>query len=219
MDNLYERVLDFLKNEDKENALNLCMKSLENNEIGVVELYETILTPALNNIIDENEGDEENLIWKEHVRSGIVRTIIECTYPYVLRERNKTGNYNNKSVIVMCPQFEDHELGARMVSDFFTIAGYKTTFIGANTPETTILKAIETIRPAYVCISVTNHFNLVATKKTIEKIKNTLDFNIKFILGGNAFALDPGIYKKVGGDIVLKSFQDILGLDEGDEIR
>lgn len=217
MDKLYERVLDLIKNEDRENALDLCMKSLENNEISVVELYESILAPALNNIIDENEGDEEKLIWKEHVRSGIVRTIIECTYPYVLRERNKIGKFKNKSVIVMCPKFEDHELGARMVSDFFTILGYKTTFIGSNTPETTILKALETIQPTYVCISVTNYYNLVSTKKTIEKIKNTLDFKAKFVLGGYAFTSDPSLLNKVGGDILLRNFQDISSLDEGDE--
>lgn len=216
MEKLYENLMKFLRKEDKENSFKLCINALE-NDISVPELYESILAPALNSIIEEYDLDMESLIWKEHVRSGIIRTIVESAYPYVLKERDKLGYKNKGSVIVICPQFEDHELGARMVSDFFTIAGYETTFIGANTPETTVLKAIQTIIPIYICISVTNHFNLVATKKTIEKIRETFNFDSKFLLGGSAFSSDPNMYKKVGGDNILKSFQDILNLDKGVE--
>lgn len=215
MKKLYEELMKFLKEEDKENSFKLCMDALENHNISVIDLYESILSPALNSIIEEYDLDVESLIWKEHVRSGIIRTIVESAYPYVIRERNKSGYPNKGSALVMCPKFEEHELGARMVTDFFTIAGYKTTFIGANTPETTILKAIETTIPTYICISVTNPYNLVATKKTIEKVKKTFNLGIKYLLGGYAFASDPSMYKKVGGDMLLKTFQDILSLDKG----
>lgn len=215
MKKLYEELMKFLKEEDKENSFKLCIDALENYNISVIDLYESILAPALNSIVEEYDLDVESLIWKEHVRSGIIRTIVEGAYSYVLKERNKLGNSNKDSVIIICPRFEEHELGARMISDFFTIAGYKTVFIGANTPETTVLKAIETIIPTYICISVTNSYNLVATNKTIEKIKSTLNLDIKFILGGNAFASDPSMYKKVGGDMLLKTFQDILNLNKG----
>lgn len=217
MAKLYEDLIKFLRVEDKENSLRVCMEALETDNINVFDLYESVLAPALNSIIDEYEIDLESLIWKEHVRSGIIRTIVECSYPYVIKERDTLGNKKNSSVIIMCPKYEEHELGAKMVADFFTIAGYKTTFIGANTPEITVLKAVETIQPKYICISVTNHFNLVATKKAIEKIKQTFDTDIKFVLGGYAFISDPDMYKKVGGNILLKGFEDILGLDKGVE--
>ncbi|NLC03600.1 MAG: cobalamin-binding protein [Tissierellia bacterium] len=209
---LYEKLLDYLKQEDKEKALDLCISSLENGDISVVDLYQSVLRPALNNIIKEYLDDEDNLIWKEHLRSGIIRTIVENSYPYVLKERDKIGNKNGDKVIVMCPRFEDHDLGARMVSDFFTIAGFETTFIGANTPERTILKAIQSIKPKYLSISVTNYYNLIATKKTIEQIKNAFEYKIIFLLGGNAFNSDPNTYKDVGGDFLLKSFEEILNL-------
>lgn len=212
MENLYENLMKFLRKEDKENSFRLCMEAL--NSVSVVELYESILTPVLNSIIEEYDLDRESLIWKEHVRSGIIRSIVEGSYAFVLKERDGLGYKNKGNVLVLCPQFEDHELGARMVSDFFTIAGYKVTFIGANTPEITLLKAIQDVKPRYICISVTNHYNLVATKKTIDKINKTINFEGKFILGGSAFYSDPDMYKKVGGDKLLKSFEDILKLDK-----
>lgn len=216
MNNLFEKLIVFLQNEDKENALNLCISALKNKSISVVDLYESILTPALNFIIKEYKEDDE-LIWREHVRSGIIRSIIEFAYPNVLEERKINGNKNKGNVIVMCPEFEDHELGARMVSDFFTIAGYNSTFIGARTPQKTILKAIEIVVPKYLCISVTNYYNLISVKKTIEIIKESVDYNITFLLGGNAFVCNPSAYKEVGGDLILSNFEDIQNLDEGVE--
>lgn len=212
MDKLYEKLLEFLKQEDKEKSVDLCIDALENGDVDVVGLYEKLLAPALNNIINECIDDEDNLIWKEHLRSGIIRTIVENAYPYVLKDRIKFNEIKEEKVIIMCPRFEDHDLGARMVSDFFTIAGFNATFIGANTPERTILKAIDSIKPKYISMSITNYYNLVAAKKTIGQIKKESDYNIIFLLGGNAFNSNPNSYKDIGGEFLLKSFQDVLNL-------
>ena len=132
MNELYEKVLSALKKEDKETALKLSIDALKNEDISVVELYEGVLTPALAHVVEEYE-EIDDLIWREHVRSGIIRTIIESAYPFVLEARdNKT--IQDDRVIVMCPEFEEHELGARMVADFFRIEGFDTTFVGARTP-------------------------------------------------------------------------------------
>ena len=214
MKHLYEQLLNYLKSQDKERAFKFCMELLAKGEVNVVDLYEEMLCKALNNVIHEYTVGTEELIWREHVRSGIVRTIIEAAYPYVLEERDKRGSIPLGNVMVMCPEFEDHELGARMVADFFTIAGYNTTFIGANTPQSTVIKAVEIIQPKYMCISVTNHYNLVATKKTIQNIKNKAKNSITFLLGGNAFGTDTDMHQQVGGDQLLRTFNDVVNLSK-----
>lgn len=75
MNEYYLKLLHFLQNEDKEKSLSYCMNLLSEKKVTVVELYEQILRPALNNIIAEYP-DQDELIWREHVRSSIVRTII-----------------------------------------------------------------------------------------------------------------------------------------------
>lgn len=217
MEVLYDELIEYLREGNKEKSVKLCISALESKSINLVDLYEKILTPALNGLTEENETDTDCQIWREHLWSGIVRTIVECSYPYVLKERDKMGLSNKGRVLVMCPKLEDHELGARMVSDFFTIAGYESMFVGANTPVATILKAIDCVKPKYISISVTNHFNLVATKKTIDTINKNTDSNIKFILGGSAFFSDEDMYKKIGGHLFLKSYNDILNLKIGDD--
>ncbi len=215
---MYDELLAALKNEDRALAMEICFNALDKKQISVMDLYQNVLSPALNSIIHEYNGDEDNLIWKEHVRSGIIRGIIEASYPYVIKERKALGNEKNQNVIVMCPRFEEHEIGARMVSDFYTIAGYKTTFIGANTPERTILKAIEVIKPDIISISVTNYYNLVALKNTINTIKDKIQYQIRFVVGGYAFNNNPNAYREVGADIHLKNFSDVLDLDKGADV-
>src|SRR5690625_6011767 len=114
----------------------------------------------------------------------------------------------------MCPEYEKHELGARIVSDFFTISGYDSVFIGAMTPIKTLLKAIDIKKPKYLCLSVTNTYNLTTTKRTIEAVKNHTDDNIRFLLGGSAFIPNPDAYRHVGGDFLLHTYEDINNRSE-----
>ena len=209
MKEYYSELLKLFQEENKEKAVRYCLNLLEEKKVTVVELYEQILTPALNHIIVEYK-DPDELIWREHVRSSIVRTIIESCYPYVIAEAEK--DESKGSVIVMCPEYEKHELGARIVSDFFTISGYDSVFIGAMTPIKTLLKAIDIKKPKYLCLSVTNTYNLTTTKRTIEAVKNHTDDNIRFLLGGSAFIPNPDAYRHVGGDFLLHTYEDINNL-------
>lgn len=208
MKDMYKQLLSFFQKEDKQSALAFSMKILEEENVSVVEFYENLLTPALNNVIEEYP-DPDELIWREHVRSGIVRTIIESAYPYVMKERQEI---RNEVVIVMCPQYEKHELGARMVTDFFTIAGYDATFLGALTPHKTLLKSIDIIKPKYLSISVTNYFNLRDAKTTIEEVRKNTKDDLIFLVGGRAFSSNPTVHKDIGSDHLLHSFEDIKNL-------
>lgn len=217
MEELYNTVLTALQVENKEVAVKASINALKEGKVTVAELYEHILVPALNNIMHEY-SDETELIWREHVRSGIIRTIIESAYPYILQERKKI-EVDKGRVIVMCPEYEDHELGAKMVSDFFKLAGYDSSFIGARTPFKTIMQAIKVIRPKYITISVTNYYNLISVKKTIQNIKDKTNYPLTFIVGGNAFKANPAAYQEIGADLLLNDFSDIyeLASKEGDQ--
>lgn len=213
MRKLYEELFFALKEHDKENAVKLAMNALESRVVDVITLYEDMLTPILNNVIEEFE-DEDMLIWEEHVRSEIVLCIIENAYLYILKEREQRGVNREEEVIVLCPKFEDHIIGAKMAADIFTIAGYETIFIGSNTPWNTVIKAIEVIKPKIVCISVTNFYNIVETRNTIDNIKKNFNYDIRFILSGYAFRNSDNLYKEIGGDIYIKNLKDIFLLEE-----
>lgn len=205
MNKKYQKLIDFIHQENREKAVKLATELLDNHEISIVELYQDVLTKALYDI-DCQEGDKE-CIWKEHVQTSIVRTIIELVYPYILKEKMPS---NNQKVLVLCPTEEYHEIGAKMAHDFFLLNGYESTFIGANTPLSVILDACEFVKPKYVAISVTNYYHVIDAKKVIDAIKN-YNPNIKVLAGGQAFN-DPTALQTVHADGHVTTYQSIKDL-------
>lgn len=61
MQKLYESLIKTLKDENKEDSLKLCLSALENKDVSVVELYQSILGPALNSIIEEYDLQSRKL--------------------------------------------------------------------------------------------------------------------------------------------------------------
>lgn len=211
MRNFYDDFISYLEEENKEKAVQLILNKLDSGEIQIVELYTKVLAPALNNMECKLE-DKRICIWREHVRSSIIRTIIECCYPYVIKERINEGN--SKRAVIVCPSEEYHEIGARMAADFFVICGFNTTFVGSNTPKEDFMAAIDVVKPDYVVISVTNYYNLVAAKRAIDKIKKEAKFKGIIIVGGHAFKNNMVAVKQVGAEKYIDSFEDIEKLSE-----
>lgn len=211
MREFYEEFISYLEEENKEKAVRLVLDKLNSEEISIVDLYNKVLSPSLNNMECKLE-DKKICIWREHVRSSIIRTIIECCYPYVIKEKSK--KINNLKVVIVCPSEEYHEIGARMAADFFTLCGFNTTFVGSNTPKEDFLAAMHVVNPDYVVISVTNYYNLVSAKRAIEKIKNESDFKGVILVGGYAFKNNMDAVRKVGAEKYIDSFEDIQKLLE-----
>jgi len=208
VNNYYNNFIKLLKREDKDQALFFILDLLEKGLLTIEEVYSTMLSPSLSDFAC-NLDDPEICVWKEHTRSSIIRTILEATYPYVVKRKPEVKSENQK-VIVVCPQEEYHEIGAIMVSNYFSMAGFKSQYIGANTPKNEVLSAIKALKPNYVAISVTNYYNLVITKKITEAIKT--DFpDVKIIIGGQAFrqkgALNNFVY-----DYHLDTIEEIFAL-------
>ena len=203
--------------EDKEKAVSLVINALDKQKIDIPALYENILRPALTDI-SSDEKEQEITIWQEHIRSAIVRTILECCYPYLLKERDKSGQRKNgKKVIIICPAEEYHEIGARMAADYFTLCGYDAVFVGGNTPRGDFISALEVIVPAYVGISVSNYYNAVAAERTIKEIKEKSP-EVKVLAGGYAFKRNPELHKQIGADLYISGLDDIRRLSGEESI-
>ncbi len=115
--------LTALNQFDKERSVSICLEMLQQNAISIETLYLDILTPALNRLVFP-EDQEDDMIWKEHLQSAIVRSVIESAYPMFFQSGRSVTPYLIRSR-VFCPEEEQHELGARMAADFFTIAAIR----------------------------------------------------------------------------------------------
>ena len=205
--------MDLLTAEDKEGAVKYALELLERGEVDVSTLYEGILAPALKHMSCQ-AGEKHWCIWKEHMRTSIVRTIVECCLPYVMKEkRDKYRKEGMGRVVLVCPSEEYHEIGIRMVADMFTMAGYEVAFIGANTPFPDIVSAVEYFHPRILGISATGSYALFAAERAIKKVREKFPVkSVTIIVGGIAFESNPNAWKDIGADARLSTFEEILAL-------
>lgn len=199
---------------DKAGALSYVLTLLESHEASLVEVYEGLLSPALNQMVCREE-DRRICIWNEHVHTAIIRTIVENCFPYVMREKDHLGFPSAGTAAVLCPPEENHDLGARIVSDYLTICGYNAIFVGSNTPYEDFLSGIEIIKPKLIAISVSNYYHIVVTKRIIAELKEKADPKAVIVVGGFAFDSNPDHIKAVGADHYARSFEDIKAIARG----
>lgn len=206
----YKTFIEFLSQENRDASIEYALNLIKNQKITLEELYLQLLTPALTGFQCDDD-DQEICIWKEHARTSIIRTILESVYSYVI-ERKKAVTSKNKTVMVLCPSEEYHEIGAIIVSHFFALAGYDARYIGANTPKKDIVSAVKALKPDMLAISVTNYYNVVITKKITEDVKSSYP-KVKIIVGGQAFAHEDAL-NQVNYDYYLSDLTKISTIEE-----
>jgi methanogenic corrinoid protein MtbC1 len=215
MNKHYDEFMKLFSKNLKDRCVTWSMDQIGKGTLTIPDLYSNILVPALYSIDDCPENNP-GCIWDEHVKTSIVRTIIEALYPTVINLSEKSVR-KHKKVVLICPEREYHEIGLRMMADFFQINGYEVIYVGSNTPRVQIWEVISTEKPDYVGISVTDYYLLSEAKKIIERIKNECSKDIKILLGGQAFRKNPHTVGDFGGDLYIENYDDILSLGKGEE--
>jgi len=200
-----------LESGNKEACVTFCLELLASGKTDVRGLYEGFLKAALYGLTCDLQN-KDLCVLKEHAATAIVRTIIECAYPYVIRERGARAAAGQGSAVVLCPEGEYHERGARMITDYLTILGWEALFVGSNTPKNDVLKAAQVLDLDMIALSITNYYNLVAAKKTVDLLRSKAGKPIRVIAGGQAFENNAGACTQINADRLVRTFEDLEGL-------
>jgi methanogenic corrinoid protein MtbC1 len=199
----------FVENNNRNGAVEYIIELVKNG-LTIPKLYEGILAPYLAQIAS-NDTKQTIPIWKEHLKSSIIRTIVETMTSFI--DSNgipKNGHY----AIVFCLEEEYHEIGARMASDFLSLLGFNTIFIGANTPKNEIFDAIEHFKPKIIAISVSSFYHIVKLKDITKLIREKFIYDYKIISGGYAIGTTKNI-EDLGIDYAIFNFEELNKFIEG----
>ena len=118
---------------------------------------------------------------KEHFCTAATQQIMSQLYPYIF-STERIG----KTMVAANVGKELHEIGIRMVADFFEMEGWDTYYLGANAPASTILQAIEENNADLVGLSIAIPHHITTLRETISSIREKLNGNIKILIGGYA---------------------------------
>ncbi len=134
---------------------------------------------------------------QEHYCSAVTERIMSQLYPEIFSTRRIGRTY-----VGGCVGGELHQIGARMVADFFEADGWDTVYLGANAPASGIIEAAGRNKADILGISCTMSFHRSAVEKLVNELRGsrTIPKNLKIIVGGYMFLKHPDFYKEIGAD-------------------
>jgi len=177
----------------------------------VLDLYENLIKKTMYNVGELWENNKISVA-TEHLASAIVEAILNEQYQHF-----NTTEIRTNTALVATVENELHQIGIKMISDVFDINGWKTHFLGSNTPTGDLLNYAKLLKPDMLAISISISSNFPILEAMIIKAKEVLP-NTLLLVGGQAFThggheyiakYEHVIYQPdaYAADLFLKSFR------------
>ncbi len=187
--------LDALLRGRRDEASRLILEAIETRRATIKEIYLQVFQKA---------QQEIGRLWQinrisvaqEHYCTAATQLIMSQLYPYIFSTER-----NGRALVATCVSGELHEIGVRMVSDFFELEGWDTFYLGANTPAAAILQTLKERNAGLIVISATMTFHIRSVGELIEKIRaDEQAKNTVVIVGGYPFNVAPDLWREIGAD-------------------
>jgi methanogenic corrinoid protein MtbC1 len=102
-----------------------------------------------------------------------------------------------------------HEIGMRMVADFFEIEGWSTFYLGANVPAAGVIRTLRDRRADVLAVSATMPFHVRAVAELIAGVRaSEVGDRVKILVGGYPFLVDPELWRSVGADAMARDAEE-----------
>lgn len=191
---LAQQYLNSLLRKDRTSAERIIMNELQNGA-NIKDIYLYVFQPVqweIGRLLQMNKIT----VAMEHYCTAATQFIMSRLYEYIF-----TTEKNGRSLVAASVNGELHELGIRMVADFFEIEGWNTFYLGANTPTKSIIQTIKETKSEVLAISSTIAFNVPKVENLISEVRKEIDKSrLKILVGGKAFHSNPELWKNVGAD-------------------
>jgi methanogenic corrinoid protein MtbC1 len=203
---LARQYLDALLNGERHIASQLVLDAVKDG-ISVKDIYLHVF---------QRSQHEIGRLWQmnrisvahEHYCTAATQLIMSQLYPYIF-----TSQKNGHRLVATCAGDELHEIGMRMVADFFEMEGWDTYYLGANTPAETVLQALEERQADVLSVSATMVFHVPAVAALIERVRGSdVGGRVRTLVGGHPFNVAPELWRQVGADGYARDAQEAVAV-------
>ncbi len=201
-----KKYLSLLLERSKEQAF-ITIVNLIKRGVDLKDIYLNIFQPAQNEVGRLWELNEISVA-QEHFTSAATQSIIAYFFPEIFKVTKR-----RLTLIAASVGNELHEIGIRMIADFFEMNGWNTIYLGANTPSIDIINEIEKVQPEVVALSATMMTHVIQLEELISNIIKT-NSSVKIIVGGYPFNLDPRLSQEIDADGYAMNASDAIKLAE-----
>ncbi len=189
---LAEQYLRFLLAANRKDAASVVMKAVEDG-VSVKDVYLRVFQPVLYEVGNLWQNNQVSVA-QEHYCTAATQFAMSLLYPYIF-----SGKQTGHRFVGCCVGGELHEIGMRMVTDFFEMEGWDTYYMGANTPDEDVVQTIIDQKAGVVGISVTMTFHLHLVGRLILRIRSRPECrDVKILVGGYPFLTNHQLWRGVG---------------------
>jgi len=201
---LADEYLDTLLRGRRDEASRLILGAFESGRT-VKELYLQVFQKAQHEIGRLWQTNQISVA-QEHYCTAATQMIMSQLYPYIFASEK-----NGRTLVATCTSGDLHEIGVRMVSDFFEMEGWDTFYLGANVPVRDLIQAVMERDADLVLISATMTFHLRYVREMIAAIRSNPETkSVKIMVGGYPFNIAPDLWKQIGADGFAKNAESAL---------
>lgn len=203
-DRMGKHYLDLLLQGDRRGAYQFILQKIEDG-IDLRDLYLHVF---------QKSQYEMGRLWQmnrvtvaqEHFCTAATQLIMSQLYPQIFSTPKK-----GQRLVVACVGGDLHELGVRMLADFFEMEGWDTFYLGANTPTDGVIASVKEYDAHILGISATMTFHVQAVANLISTLRNEpACAHVKVMVGGDPFKIDPELWKTVGADGTARDAREAI---------
>jgi methanogenic corrinoid protein MtbC1 len=198
-DEVRGRYLDAVLAGSRRQALEVVDQAMQAG-LGIRPLYLEVFQPVMREI---GRLWQENRITvaDEHLATAITQAAMARMYGELFAVDAGHGPL----LVAACADQERHELGLRMICDVLEMEGWDTVFLGASVPIEDLVRMVLDRKPEVVALSASISPHVGRVREAIAGIRAAVPEEGPLILvGGRAFADDPGLAGRLGADLTAK---------------
>ncbi|MBD3184559.1 cobalamin-binding protein [Candidatus Poribacteria bacterium] len=204
LSDLAKKYLDALLKGDRNDASQMIIKAVENGT-SIKNIYMYVFQRSQHEI-GRLWQTNKITVAQEHYCTAATQLIMSQLYPYIF-----STDKNGLKFVGACVGEELHEIGIRMVADFFEMEGWDTYYLGANTPIQSILQTTRDQEADILGLSVTITFHMNMLNNIIEAVRaSDIGSNVKIMVGGYPFNAASDLWKQVGADGYARDAQEAI---------
>ena len=194
LDNLARQYLRALLHGDRQGASKMILNEVQNGE-SIRNIYKLVFERTQREIGRLWQINQINVA-QEHFCTAATQMIMSQLYPFIF-----SGQRKERRLVVACVGGELHEIGARMVADFFEMEGWDSHFLGANTPPESVVAAVLDKKADLLALSATMTFHIGKVTEIIAMLRaREASARTPVLVGGYPFNLSPALWEQVGAD-------------------
>ena len=189
---LARRYLDLLLSAKRRDASQLVLDAVADG-VPVRDIYLHVFQPAQYEVGRLWQMNEVSVA-QEHFCTAATQMIMSQLYGHLFGTER-----NGFQLVTACVSGDLHEIGARILTDLFEMAGWDTFYIGANTPTASIVQTVREEGADLVALSATMVAHVPLIEEAIRGLRAEFP-DLPIMVGGYPFLQAPELVQAVGAD-------------------